>query len=285
MKNAKRILAVVVLYKMAFDQSRGLSSLLKALSDEQTPGKTIDLMVCDNTPYEQPVPASFQGHFYRDITNPGLAHWYNRALRNARESGISWILLLDQDTEATAEYITEVIAQAEAMDNNREIVAIIPKLVQNGVVCSPLTPPTYRHPRPFDQSFSGVAPSRLHVFNSGSVLRVSALNDAGGFPEDFPLDYLDHATFAALQSRGGKLFVLRSRLEHDLSSSNVLRTDAAAIARHRSTLAAERRFYRLNGSPMDRLYRRLRLLRGAMGILVRHGAVGWSFRMMKAALR
>lgn len=285
MQSARRILAVVVLYKMAFDQSRGVQSLLKALSEDETSGEAIELMVCDNTPYEQAAPARFSGRFYRDMTNPGLAHWFNLALKDASESGLSWILLLDQDTEATAEYIAEVLAQTEAMESDREIVAILPKLVQNGVVCSPLTPPTYRHPRPFNQSFSGVAGSRLHVFNSGSVLRVAALNDAGGFPEDFPLDYLDHATFAQLQSRGGKLFVLRSSLEHDLSSNNVRRTDAAAVTRHQSTLAAERRFYKRNGSALDRLYRRLRLLRGAMGVLIRHGAVGWSFRMMKAALR
>lgn len=285
MKDAKRILAVVVLYKMTFGQSRGLASLLKAFAEDDASAKAIELMVCDNTPYEQPAPASFNGHFYRDITNPGLAHWYNMALENATNGGSQWILLLDQDTEITPEYLAEVVAQTGRLKERREIVALCPKLMQNEVVCSPLTPPTYRHPLPFDKNFTGVAPSTLHVFNSGSVLRASALREIGGFPGAFPLDYLDHATFAALQSRGGRLFVLQSTLEHELSSSNVRRTDAAAIERHRSTLLAERQFYKLNGSTKDRIYRRVRLLRGAMGVLIRHGAVAWSFRMMKAALR
>jgi GT2 family glycosyltransferase len=284
MESTRRLLAVVVLYKMTFNQCSGLMSLLKVMSEDDALAKTIDLMVCDNTPYEQTAPVGFNGYFYRDVTNPGLAHWYNLALKNAAEIGIPWILLLDQDTEVTAQYITEVIAQSEAIEVNREIVALLPKLVQNGIVCSPLTPPTFHSPRPFDKNFTGVAPSRLHVFNSGSVLRVSALKDAGGFPEDFPLDYLDHATFAALQSRGGKLFVLRSMLKHDLSSSDVGRTDAATVERHRSILLAERKFYRLNGSVRDRIYLRVRLLRGALGILIRHRAVARSFRMMRAAL-
>jgi GT2 family glycosyltransferase len=284
MESTRRLLAVVVLYKMTFNQCSGLMSLLKVMSEDDALAKTIDLMVCDNTPYEQTAPVGFNGYFYRDVTNPGLAHWYNLALKNAAEIGIPWILLLDQDTEVTAQYITEVIAQSEAIEVNREIVALLPKLVQNGIVCSPLTPPTFHPPRPFDKNFTGVAPSRLHVFNSGSVLRVSALKDAGGFPEDFPLDYLDHATFAALQSRGGKLFVLRSMLKHDLSSSDIGRTDAATVERHRSILLAERKFYRLNGSVRDRIYLRVRLLRGALGILIRHRAVARSFRMMRAAL-
>jgi GT2 family glycosyltransferase len=285
MEDQKRILAVVVLYKMTFSESRSLASLINACAEDQALAKTIDLMVCDNTPYEQTPPPGYSGQFYRDVTNPGLAHWYNLALKNASESGARWIMLLDQDTEVTAEYIAEAISQSEIAEEGREIIALVPKLTQNGVVCSPLTPPTYRHPLPFDKAFTGIAPLRLHVFNSGAILRVSALQAAGGFPKDFPLDYLDHATFAALQSRGGKLFVLRSSLEHELSSSNVRRTDAAAAARHRSTLLAERKFYQHNGSARDRIYRRVRLMRGAMGVLIRHGAVAWSFRMMKAALR
>jgi len=285
MLDRQRVLAVVVLYKMRFEQSRGLASLLTVISRENVLASAIDLMVCDNTPYEQQVPDGFSGQFYRDTTNPGLAHWYNIALKNAEEAGIDWLLLLDQDTEVTDQYVREVVAATEAMERNREIVALVPKLEQNGIVCSPLIPPTYRPPLPFNKNFTGVASSKLHVFNSGSVLRVSALRDIGGFPQDFPLDYLDHATFAALQSHKGRLFVLESVLMHELSSNEIWRTDAAAIARHRSTLLAEQRFYDLNGSVLDRIYRRIRLFRGALGILVRHGAIAWSFRMMRAALR
>src|SRR6185437_12822717 len=61
MQSARRILAVVVLYKMTFDQSRGVKSLLKALSEDEAAAKTIELMVCDNTPYEQAPPADFSG--------------------------------------------------------------------------------------------------------------------------------------------------------------------------------------------------------------------------------
>lgn len=285
MQSGRRILAVVVLYKMTFDQSRAVTSLLKALSEDKELTEAIDLMVCDNTPYEQAAPADFNGRFYRDVTNPGLAHWYDLGLRTAEQDGVPWLLRLDQDTEITAGYMKEVLTQTTAMEEDCRIVGMVPKLVQNGVVCSPLTPPTYRHPRPFDKNFTGVATSELRAFNSASILRVSALKDAGGIPKHFPLDYLDYATFTALQSRGGKLFVLESILEHDLSSNNVRRTDAVGVAQHQSMLLAERRFYHLYGSPLDRAYRRIRLLRGAMGILLRHGAVSRSFRMMKAALR
>jgi hypothetical protein len=59
MESTRRILAVVVLYRMTFDQSRGLRSLRKILSEDNALATTIELMVCDNTPFEQPVPAGF----------------------------------------------------------------------------------------------------------------------------------------------------------------------------------------------------------------------------------
>lgn len=50
---------------------------------------------------------------------------------------------------------------------------------------------------------------RLRAFNSGAVVRVSAIREMGGFATEFPLDYLDQATFAELQERGGRVFLLR----------------------------------------------------------------------------
>src|SRR6516164_5268941 len=143
-----KILAVVVLYKMGLGESRCLASLRKVLSEEEL-AATIELMVCDNSPYEQMVPVDFIGSFHRDTTNPGLASWYNLALNHAEKSGIPWILLLDQDATVTAEYIREVVARTMEMEERHEIAAFVPKLIQDGAVCSPLTPPTYRHPRPF----------------------------------------------------------------------------------------------------------------------------------------
>ena len=285
MESTRRILAVIVLYKMRFEESQCLKALLQSLSADADLSQQIDLIVCDNTPYEQEVPAWFSGPYYRDTSNPGLAQWFNLGLRTASERNIPWLMLLDQDTHVTAQYLSEVLERARAMEAEREIAAVVPKLRQHGTVCSPLAPPTYRPSRPIDASFSGVASTTLHVFNSGSALRVTALAEAGGFPEEFPLDYLDHAMFAALQSRGGKVFVLQAMLEHDLSSNAVKREDAASAARHRSILLAERRFYRRTGSLKDRLYRRLRLLRGALGILIKHHAFASSLRMVQAALQ
>jgi hypothetical protein len=44
-------------------------------------------------------------------------------------------------------------------------------------------------------------------YNSGALLRVKALQEMNGFPEEFLLDYLDHATFRILQNKGGRISI------------------------------------------------------------------------------
>src|SRR5277367_5911805 len=110
MDSTGRILAIVVLYKRPFEESPGLSSLRGLIAQGGAATAAIDLMVCDNSPYEQTPPGDFTGRFFRDTTNPGLARWFNMGLKIARESGCNWLLLLDQDTTVPPEYFAEVLA-------------------------------------------------------------------------------------------------------------------------------------------------------------------------------
>jgi len=110
------------------------------------------------------------------------------------------------------------------------------------------------------------------------------LRAQGGFAAEFPLDYLDHVTFAELQARGGRVHVLRSMLEHELSS-NTERRSVEAARRQSAVLDAERRFYARYGTRCERWLRRVRLLKAAAGRLVRGKEAGQTWRMFKAALR
>jgi GT2 family glycosyltransferase len=279
------IAVVVVLYRMAADESPAIRSLTQHLPPGGRPGGFIDLIICDNTPFEQAAPTALAGRYLRDPSNPGLARRYNEALGIADKSGAAWLMLLDQDTTVTAEYLDEVLAEAASCADRPEVVALVPKLIERGAICSPIHPPTYKWASPVGAEFSGIAAEILHVFNSGAVLRVSAVQAMGGFPQDFPLDYLDHATFTELQHRGGKLHVLRSALEHQLSSNDETRRGAAFARRQRSVLDAEYRFYNRYGSARDRALRRVRLLRACAGRLARGKDWSQTWRILKSAVR
>jgi len=308
----KRILAVAVLYKRTAEQSQSVAALRRLLVEGRIGAETLDLMICDNSPYEQPAPAWIAGGYVRDVTNPGLARCYNQALRRAVEKGVAWLMLLDQDTTVTEEYLHEVLETAEAIETgealgaaealgrDQGVVAMVPKLIQGGVICSPIQPPRYGPARAVRAEYQGVAGGSLHAFNSGAVIRVSAIREIGGFPEEFPLDYLDHATFTGLQRRGGKLLVLRSELEHELSSNDQTGNDQAgkdqagndqrgehaiSVQRQASVLDAEYRFYARYGSGAERRMWRFRLLRAVLGRVLRGKNGGQSWRMLKSAMR
>jgi GT2 family glycosyltransferase len=284
MNTKKRIVAVLVLYKRSAEESQTFASLRSLLAENPLAADAIELIVCDNTPYGQEPPLDFDGLYLRDTSNPGLAKSYNKALQIARERGIPWLLLLDQDTTLTAAYVEEIVAQSEAMEPDMQIVALVPKLVQNGIVQSPHVAPTFRHAK-FNREIAGPWRGRLYAFNSASVVRVSGLLAIGGFPEKFWLDFLDHATFHLLQQTGGQVFVLRAELTHDLSTNSIERKDEAAMRRYRNILAAEHEYYRLYGTFSDRCYLRIRMLRGFLGTLIKRRRLQESMVLLKAAVR
>jgi GT2 family glycosyltransferase len=284
MASSKSILAIVVLYKVPAEKSQSFTSLRQLVAMDSDAAEAIEWMICDNSPYEQPQPSGVAGLYIRDTTNPGLAKCYNLALGIAQERNIPWLLLLDQDTTLTAEYLREIVQETQASRSDQSVVALVPKLIQDGIVQSPHAPPTYRHQK-FSPDVAGKSEGRLYAFNSGSVIRVAALQSIGGFPERFWLDFLDHATFHLLQQKGGKVFVLHACLAHELSTNNIARKDAAGKKRYRNILDAEHAFYKRYGSATDRIYHRVRLLRGFLGTLIKRRRAGEALEMLKAAVR
>lgn len=278
----RRVLAVVVLFRMAAGESAAFTSLGRIL-EREVPGTTeLELMVCDNTPFEQEAPAGFGGVYWRDTTNPGLARCYNRALGRAVETGAGWLMLLDQDTTVTEEYVAEVGRLVGELEGEAGVVALAPKLIAGGRGVSPHRPPTLRHYRA-DLGFTGVAKAPLCAFNSGAVLRVRAMAGMGGFREEFWLDFLDHATFRELQVRGGQVYVMASRLEHELALSKP-KGATFSVARHRNSVDAECAFYRRFGTLRERMYLRARLLWSAIGGVLKRGEVRRAGYMIGAAM-
>ena len=263
------IVAVLVLYKMLMEESPAYQGLTRAMRESAVAAERIQLLVCDNGATRQMVPEDFSGTYIHDGGNPGLARRYNQALNVAKEAGAEWLLLLDQDTHLTAEFVNEVL---ELTDGSREadllspgnVVALVPKLVQRGAILSPHLPLSFEFSKPLamDLEMYGVPQQRLSVYNSGALLRVRAVEAMGGFPEEFWLDYLDHATFRSLTAQGGELFVMRSALEHALSTNTAEREPTAdSLQRERNILEAERKYYQKYGSVSEQLRFTLRRIR------------------------
>ena len=275
-----KIAAVLVLYKRGPEQSETFRSLRAGLRERPALAAQFSLQLYDNSPQAHPIPAlAICVDYTWDAANPGLAQAYNAGLRHALKDGAEWLLLLDQDTVLTPEYLSELAASAASADAG--VCALVPKLVHDGGgVHSPHLPPRLSH-RPIAVAFTGIAPDQVAAFNSGALMRVSAVEAIGGFPASFPLDFLDHAVFSALQSRGGKVYVLKAALEHDLSTMTL--GGDASLARYRKVLAAERAFYtQAGGTPA--LWYRLRRLKQCAGHVLKQRDKRFALVDLQAAL-
>jgi GT2 family glycosyltransferase len=256
-----RILAVLVLYKRTPEESEAFTSLQSILQQRPDLAGGMSLLVYDNSPTAHEIPPlPIATRYLSDTGNEGLSPAYNAGLRLAGEDSLDWLLLLDQDTSLTEAYLTEAISLTQLTEDN-QFDAIVPKLVEDGLVLSPHLALTLRHPKPIDVATHGISAIQLHPYNSGAIFRVKALQEMNGFPEEFLLDYLDHATFRILQNRGGRIFVMQTTLEHKLSSNQEDRSDDPALsARQKNVLQAERAFYRSYGTFRERFYYPARLI-------------------------
>jgi GT2 family glycosyltransferase len=261
------IQAVVVLYRCELSASQSVSSLVHLLNENPEFAGRLSLMLYDNSPQAHAcnLQANFPIEYIHDASNGGLASAYNTALRRAESDGHEWLLLLDQDTSPTREFLFELLETATALHATAEVAAIVPKLVVHGVIHSPATQfiiqmrRQFRRPaKPIAQDAVGVLQQPLSAYNSGATIRVSALRSIGGFPPEFWLDYLDHAVFHALYVRGYRIHVMLAKLMHEASYSD---PGSVPFWRLHNVLMAQTLYVKRSGNVMDRLLYRIWLLR------------------------
>lgn len=267
MTQAAHLTVVVVLYGQSPAESAALCSLLEAAAERPEAAQRMSLVIYDNSLRSQQasLPPQFETDYIHDGGNAGLARAYNAALARARTQGSAWLLLLDQDTRLTLQYVDELLEATTALESSAEIGAIVPKLWAGTRLYSPEAPFLWQIRRQFSnrhhsvqENVTGMAAGPLTAYNSGAALRVSALEQMGGFPEEFWLDYLDHAVFQQLRLDGKRVWVMRTLLEQNLSHMDL---ETVPMWRHWSVLAAQTRFVLQFGNAIDRLYFRWWLLK------------------------
>jgi GT2 family glycosyltransferase len=265
------ILAVVVLYRCELAQSQSVSSLFKILREHPELAKHFSLLLYDNSPQPQDhtMQATLPTDYVHDPLNGGLATAYNFALERAEAEQRAWLLLFDQDTVLTEEFLLELVESARTLHSQAQVGAIVPKLLVRGAIYSPEANflDQVRHPyrslQTVKKEVVGVQQGHLNAFNSGATLRVSAMRAIGGFPMQFWLDYLDHAVFRALFVGGFRIYVMRAELAHNSSLAEV---KSLPLWRLRNILQAQTLFVKQSGGFLDRMFYRIFLLRFSRGL-------------------
>lgn len=263
------ILAVLVLYQVETSSSLTLVSFLRALGESGLASQ-FRLLIYDNSPSRSAVPDTMPMPFsyIHDPANGGLAGAYNAALHLAENEGNEWLLLLDQDTVIDASYLTELRRSLFELAGDRWCAALVPKLRAGHELISPTKVLWGGRLLPVDNTLIGIAPCEVVALNSGTLLRISAVRELGGFNPEFWLDYLDHWIFNRLHRAGYLVHVLDAGLQHELSVKSMA---GMPVARYENILLAEGRFYQCCKSPTENLIYDFRLLVRAIKMFVLPG--------------
>jgi GT2 family glycosyltransferase len=254
-----RVLAVVVLYQMEPARSKTLNGLAQAFAFEPSLAEEIEVLVWDNSPMavdEHSLPLAC---IYRHAANnEGVGGAYNAAGVIARERGRPWLLLLDQDTSVTAEFLHGMLGHAaEVMDEER-VAAVAPFLYAGSFSLSPRLW-RFGHHAPLPRTRNSYTERReMFAANSGTLMRVNALEAVGGYAKRFWLDYSDIDVFHRLHARAfGVRIACDLALEHEVA---LLDYDGRMTpARYATYLAAESDFLDLYRGPAERLLHLFRL--------------------------
>ena len=260
-----KILAVVVRYQTPLTESPTLQGLCDALSSQPDLARRYTVMIWDNSLEAIVNPQLSIPFLYRHSkVNLGISCAYNCAMEYAIEHGYPWMLLLDQDTKITREFLLTMLGHCLDLLPMEEIAAIVPTIRTGRIVVSPhrqLFSLTGRLQYPAGEC--GIAAGEASAINSGGIMRVAALQAIGGFSTDFWLDYSDFYVFHQFFVHGMKVWRAADvEIEHDLSvmDYDLLMTPS----RYRNLSFAETAFYDLYKGRLENAGHVLRLLARAM---------------------
>jgi GT2 family glycosyltransferase len=254
-----QILAVVVLYKRSPESSETIQSLIQVFERNSTLSSAVRLLLWDNSPVpvtHASLPVAFDlkhaGH------NVGTSGAYNYALSLAESLGCPWLLLLDQDTTVSEEFLKTMVGYSEQLAPRADIATVVPFIFSHGTLVSPRRLLSFNRVQQIPPTFSGLCKDKAYAVNSATLMRVTALREVGGYSEEFWLDLSDVYVFQALHRIGKFMYIAGDlHVEHSIASMDFDKEMSAE--RYRNFMAAESAYIDLFLPPVERCAQLVRL--------------------------
>ena len=255
-----RVLAVMVLYRMQPAQSKTLAGLAQAFAADAALATQIEVLVWDNSPTaadESSLP--FACTYRHAPVNAGVSGAYNAAAAMAAEHDRAWLLLLDQDTSVTGEFLRGMLRACGAGRQRRAggrhcSVSLCGKLLPVAATVA------FRASRRRCPVRRAAARSGREMFaaNSGTLMRVRALAGHRRIQQPLLAGLFRYRCLSPAACAGFAVRIAGDlALEHEVA---LLDYDARMTpARYATYLAAEGDFLDLYRGRAERLLHLLRL--------------------------
>jgi GT2 family glycosyltransferase len=255
-----KIVIVVVLYKRSPAQSQTISGLSEVFSQQPELLRSFQIFVWDNSPAPIvdpvfPFPATYQ-HGARNL---GTAGAYNQAMVFAEAAGAPWMLLFDQDTTISQEFLPRMLDYGERFQSTQQVATVVPFIYSHGTLVSPRRIGKFNRVKQIPQGFNGIFKELAYAVNSATLMRVAALREIGGYSEEFWLDLSDVYAFQEMFRRGLYMYIAGDlQLQHSIAAMDF--DKEMTPQRYRNFLAAESAYVDLYTSPLERTVHLFRLL-------------------------
>lgn len=194
---------VIVLYKMRLEESPSFRSVY-AQAKRQTRAK-IGFFICDNSPMADNKRSEYPDvHYEHHPENKGLGYAYNAAARYSRQKGLEWLILLDQDTILSDDFLA---CYAETLPIHPEVELFASQIfLPSKKELSPL--------RRWKAQKRSLQPDKLYLLkhylliNSGLCIKLALFERSGGYDERVWLDFADTQFIRRIMRIGIEQFYL-----------------------------------------------------------------------------
>lgn len=276
MNIAPKLLIVTVLYKCSLPASATLVSLAtQRLSPERA-----CYLLYDNSPTSVHSELPSNWLYMPDPSNGGLSKAYNYALEEAKRQSCTWLLVLDQDSTLSPDFLICLLMAIDSVKTD-DVVVVAPRVMMGDRQLSPLRPGLMRS-RPVEAR-DATAQGWLLGVNSGIAIKVDFIDSIGGFSREFWLDYLDHWLFRKIYELGKQVFVSSSIIQHNLSIANL--NEGMTLDRYQNILDAEMYFTNHYLEKSWQIALPLRFVARSLKHLIRTRDRAFSLMMLSAAAK
>lgn len=210
--------------------------------------------------------------YIKNGKNLGLSKAYNKAveyaLHDSTNPKFDFLMLLDDDTDITYDYIREIYKEYKAPSRVNDGVNVITGLIESGGnPMSPVRSFTFNYHKSNCIRKPGIYDD-VYCISSGMAVRLSAIEMVGGFEEALFLDMIDY-TFLYNLSRHdlNRMLVINARIEQSFSG-RTKQDRRLAMKRYKIYKKDFMKFCELTGK--NKWYGRLHLLKRKIALEIKN---------------
>lgn len=147
--------------------------------------------------------------------NLGIAAALNKGIDYAIKNDYSWVLTMDNDSEATPNMVEVMLAWYNQYFDNESVIIIFPDYIEKISI---------ENPKACISQFGDYKCKEIYFDNtSGNLVKVDVFKEIGKFKEELFIDSVDHDFCLRVKRNGGKMVkVLNAKLLHSLGNTKVI---------------------------------------------------------------